>query len=46
VIETTNGILQSFKQSREGAHVTFQKQLVYADGTSKLQGVSIVTNRP
>ena len=43
VIETTNGILQSFKQSREGAHVTFQKQLVYADGTSKLQGVTIVT---
>jgi len=43
VIETTNGILQSFKQSREGAHVTFQKQSVYADGTSRLQGVSIVT---
>jgi LPS export ABC transporter protein LptC len=43
IIETTNGILQSFKQSREGAHVTFQKQLVYGDGTSKLQGVNIVT---
>ena len=43
VIETTNGVLQSFKQSREGAHVTFQKQLVYADGTSRLQGVTIVT---
>ena len=43
VIETTNGVLQSFKQSREGAHVTFQKQSVYADGTSKLHGVTIVT---
>jgi LPS export ABC transporter protein LptC len=43
VIETTNGVLQSFKQSREGAHVTFQKQSVYADGTSKLQGLTIVT---
>jgi LPS export ABC transporter protein LptC len=43
VIETTNGVLQSFKQSRVGAHVTFQKQSVYADGTSKLHGVTIVT---
>src|SRR5262245_49461977 len=44
IIETTNGVLQSFTQSREGVHVTFQKQSVYTDGTSKLQGVTIVTS--
>jgi LPS export ABC transporter protein LptC len=43
IIETTNGVLQSFTQSREGVHATFQKQSVYPDGTSKLQGVTIVT---
>ncbi|HJZ71394.1 MAG TPA: LPS export ABC transporter periplasmic protein LptC [Vicinamibacterales bacterium] len=43
IIETTNGVLQSFTQSREGVHVTFQKQSVYNDGTSRLQGVAIVT---
>src|SRR5256885_2063643 len=43
IMETTHGVLQSFKQSREGAHVAFDRQLVYADGTSKLQGVTIVT---
>ena len=43
IIETTNGVLQSFTQSREGVHVTFQKQSVYNDGTSKLHGVTIVT---
>jgi len=43
IIETTNGILQSFTKSREGVHVSFQKQSVYSDGTSKLQGVTIVT---
>src|SRR5436853_7933493 len=43
IIETTNGFLQSFTGSREGVHVTFQRQLVYADGTSVLKGVTIVT---
>ncbi|HKB13327.1 MAG TPA: LPS export ABC transporter periplasmic protein LptC, partial [Vicinamibacterales bacterium] len=43
IIETINGTLQSFTRSREGVHVTFQKQSLYQDGTSRLEGVSIVT---
>jgi LPS export ABC transporter protein LptC len=43
IIETTNGVLQSFTKSREDVHVTFQNQSVYGDGTSRLQGVTIVT---
>jgi LPS export ABC transporter protein LptC len=43
ILETTNGILRSFTRSREGVHVTFDRQAVYSDGTSKLQGVKILT---
>jgi lipopolysaccharide export system protein LptA len=43
VVETSAGTLAKIKGSRENASVTFQKQLVYADGTSKLTGVTIVT---
>jgi LPS export ABC transporter protein LptC len=43
VVETTGGTLAQIKGSRENASVTFEKQLVYADGTSKLAGVRIVS---
>src|SRR3954470_22267985 len=43
VVETTSGTLSKVKGSHENASVTFQKQLVYPDGTSKLSGVTIVT---
>jgi LPS export ABC transporter protein LptC len=43
VVETTGGTLSKVKGSRENASVTFQKQMVYPDGTSKLTGVTIVT---
>jgi LPS export ABC transporter protein LptC len=44
VIETTGGNLLRFKASREDVSVTYQKQFAYPDGSSKLTGVTIVTD--
>jgi lipopolysaccharide export system protein LptA len=44
VVETTGGRLQKFKFSREDVSVEYEKQLTYADGSSKLQGVTIITD--
>src|SRR5207247_9076531 len=44
VVETTGGRGWKFNGSREAAGVTFQKQLTYADGSSRLLGVTIITD--
>ena len=44
VVETTGGTLGKFRGSRQDVSVDFQKQLTYPDGTSRLQGVKIVTD--
>jgi lipopolysaccharide export system protein LptC len=44
VVETTGGTLGRFKGSREDVSVTYQKQFAYPDGSSKLTGVTIVTD--
>jgi lipopolysaccharide export system protein LptA len=44
VVETTGGMLAKHKGSREDVSVKFEKQLVYPNGTSKLMGVTIVTD--
>jgi lipopolysaccharide export system protein LptA len=43
VVETTGGKGWKFKGSREAVNVEYQKQLTYADGSSKLLGVTIIT---
>lgn len=43
IVETTNGRLGKFKGSRQNVDVTFERQLLYADGSSRLFGVKIVT---
>ena len=43
VIESTGGSVGRFKFSREEVSVNYQKQLTYADGSSKLFGVKVVT---
>jgi lipopolysaccharide export system protein LptA len=43
IVETTNGTLGKFKGSRQNVDVTFERQLLYSDGSSKLFGVKIVT---
>ena len=44
VVETTGGTLGKFKFSREDVSIRFQKQLTYADGSSKLLGVTITAD--
>ena len=44
IVETTGGTLTKFSGSRQDVSVVSQKQLVYPDGSSKLQGVKIVTD--
>ena len=44
IVETTAGTLGKFSRSRQDVSVVFQKQLTYPDGSSKLQGVKIVTD--
>lgn len=43
VVESTGGRVERFKLSREDVRVEYQKQLTYADGATKLVGVTIVT---
>src|SRR5919198_3884989 len=44
VLESTGGRIERFQLSRENASVAYEKQLTYADGSSKLLGVSIATD--
>jgi LPS export ABC transporter protein LptC/lipopolysaccharide transport protein LptA len=44
VMETIGGDLGRFKSSREGFRVKSEKQLIFADGSSKLLGVTVVTD--
>jgi lipopolysaccharide export system protein LptA len=44
VVESTGGRVERFKLSHEDVHVEYQKQLTYADGSSKMLGVTIVTD--
>jgi LPS export ABC transporter protein LptC len=44
VVETTGGELGRFKGSREDVRVASKTQLTYTDGSSKLLGVTIVTD--
>ena len=43
IAETTAGELLRFKASREDVSVSYEKQLTYANGSSKLLGVTVVT---
>jgi LPS export ABC transporter protein LptC len=42
IVETTAGHTAHISGSREDVDITFQKQFTYEDGTSKLEGVTIV----
>ena len=44
VVESTGGRVERFKLSREDVRVEYEKQLTYADGTTKMVGVTIVTD--
>src|SRR5262249_35595091 len=44
VLETQHGKLLKYNGSRQGVSVDVDQQLVYADGSSKLTGVTIVTD--
>lgn len=45
IVETTRGTLGTFKGSRQNVDVAFERQQLYSDGTSKLFGVTIVTDQ-
>ncbi|MSO45372.1 MAG: LPS export ABC transporter periplasmic protein LptC [Acidobacteria bacterium] len=44
VVETTGGRIARFRLSREDVRVEYDRQLSYADGSTKLVGVRIVTD--
>lgn len=44
VVESTGGRVERFKLSREDVRVEYEKQLVYADGSTKMLGVRVVTD--
>src|ERR687888_63314 len=44
VLESTGGRIERFQLSRENASIAYEKQLTYADGSSKLLGVTIATD--
>ena len=44
VVESIGGRVERFQLSRENASIAYQKQLTYADGSSKLLGVTIATD--
>jgi lipopolysaccharide export system protein LptA len=41
VVETTGGRIERFKFSREDVRVAYERQLTYADGSTRLMGVTI-----
>ena len=43
IVETTGGNLTRIKGTREDVSIAYQKQFTYEDGSSKLLGVTIVT---
>ncbi len=44
VVETTGGRTVRFSHSNESVRITYQKQLTYADGASKLLGVTVTAD--
>ena len=44
VVESTGGRVQRFKLSREDVRVDYDKNLTYADGSTKLVGITITTD--
>src|SRR5207253_4413356 len=44
VVESIGGRIERFQLSRENASIAYEKQLTYADGSSKLLGVTIATD--
>src|SRR5580692_7076895 len=44
VVESTGGRVERFKLSHEDVHVEYQRQLTYADGSTKMLGVTILTD--
>src|SRR5205807_9729882 len=44
VVESTGGRVERFKLSREDVRVEYDKQLTYADGSTKMVGVRIITD--
>jgi LPS export ABC transporter protein LptC len=44
VVEATGGRVQRFKSSREDVRVEYERQLTYANGATKLLGVTITTD--
>jgi len=44
VVESTGGRVERFTLSREKVRVRYEKQLTYADGSTKLRGVTIVAD--
>lgn len=43
VVQSTGGIINRFKFSREDVSVQYEKQLSYADGSAKMIGVKVVS---
>src|SRR5207247_2340769 len=43
VVESTGGRVERFKLSHENVRVEYEKQLTYADGSTKMLGVKIIT---
>src|SRR5262245_45039525 len=44
VVESTGGRLERFKFSRQDVGIKYERQLLYANGTAKLFGVTIETD--
>ena len=44
VVESTGGRVMRFKREREDVSVEYERQLTYADGSTKLIGVKVITD--
>src|SRR5258708_2227879 len=44
VVESTGGRVDRFKLSHEDVRIEYEKQLTYADGSTKMLGVKIITD--
>jgi lipopolysaccharide transport protein LptA len=45
IVEVTGGSVERFKLSREDVRVAYERQLTYADGSTKLLGVTIAADQ-
>src|SRR5205814_1567336 len=43
LVESTGGRIERFKLSREDVSVEYEKQLTYADGSTRMIGVKVIT---